>query len=1018
MGLIHIPFLKGQDQTVDPKIAPLGVLKSAKNVRFGREGRVVKRPGFDAHGLLSTDGVDITGPSFAFLNFAFAGVSALFARGSERVAIAGHHACSWSETLQRWRDCNPVSVWSAPERKSLGRNLPGTAQRPSVAYNANGYLCVCFESTASGTTRVYAGIYDAATLSLIRFDELAGTNLRRPRVVSMGNYFAFVCCDATPVLKFSRLDTTNIGAGWSAFVTINTGFAVSAEPFDLCEYDSTRAFLVHTAAGQFILAQISNTGALGPAGSHPFAGAGPAPTVFADTTVNRVMVGWVAAGGNLTVFSCDQNISGVNRIGPTVVSGALYVGAPAIGLCDITPAAFYVWCATDDVAAFEPGTARVGVNHTTNVQLSNRVYSSQLASKPVRVGNQDWAWVVNKSSFDRAFFLYNAELPQPFTVVARGQAAAQTSFANHLSAFVTYSSGGRTFAVWVAPVVAGKDASAATPLLATDLVRVEFGGTERFQGATIGGNLYFSGGLLTVFDGSLAYESGFLETPQILAATPGVGGSMTPSSTYQYLLTNHWLDANGKEHISGVSDPFSVSLAAGQSNVTVTWRTPVQSWRRAVYLTTVPNAPDFMVRQHLWRTEGNGQIFYQLTDELGVATAVPSPLTSFPTSTFTRPDTAADSAINSKETVYTQGARGALSGPLQHDPPPPCRYLWAGKERAIIGGLETPEEVRWSKFYFPGEPLEFSEDVAFRKQVQGSVKAVAMLDDVSVAFTDTQIFIVTGAGPDDTGAGGFDEPKALPSDVGILTWRSLVEWSGGLFFQGKTDMLYLLPRGVSSPQPQFATQEPLRLYPTITGAKLLIEQNLVVFTLTGGAGGTGALLCYDVQNGQWTVDSIAGGVEHITSAVVGTKLLLGATTAIDLENDASYADRGQFFSVLLETAWLRPHGMQTDGRTRKVAVLGEQRANCSLKVELAVNDSQTYAYSKTWSLPVSGGAFGVSGDAVRREWDLPVQKFGSCALRLTEVQNSGALNEGFVLHGITLDTRPRPGMPRLKLGNR
>jgi hypothetical protein len=514
-----------------------------------------------------------------------------------------------------------------------------------------------------------------------------------------------------------------------------------------------------------------------------------------------------------------------------------------------------------------------------------------------------------------------------------------------------------------------------------------------------------------MFDGALAHESGFLEEPRIINAVAGGGGSLTPSKSYQYLLTHHWIDANGLLHLSSVSDPMSVTLGAAQSSVTVTWQRPKQSWRQALYWRDGVQAPDYRLRQHLWRTEGDGQIFHQLTDELGYSIQVNGAYGAF----GTLADVLADTAIQAKAVVYTQGARGALSGPLQHDPPPPCRYIWAGKERAIIGGLETPGELRWSKFYFSGEALEFSQDTAFRKQVPGAVRGVAMLDDVSLAFTETQIFVITGIGPDDTGAGAFDEPKALPSDVGLTTWKSLVEWSGGLFFQGKPDLLYLLPRGIGSPQPQTATQEFLRAYPTVTSARLLSEQNLVVFTLTGGAGAKGALLCFDTQNGQWTLDEIAGGVEHLASAVVGGDLLLATATALDLENSASRVDRtNQFISVSLETAWLRPHGMQADGRTRKVGVLGEYRADCSLKMELAVDDSRSFAYSRTWNL----GAVAVAGDPLRREWDLPVQKLGSCALRISEVRNGSNSNEGFVLHGVTLDTRARPGMPRLKQGFR
>ena len=40
---VHIPFVSGLNQSVDEKIAPEGTLASAKNIRFDRAGRIIKR---------------------------------------------------------------------------------------------------------------------------------------------------------------------------------------------------------------------------------------------------------------------------------------------------------------------------------------------------------------------------------------------------------------------------------------------------------------------------------------------------------------------------------------------------------------------------------------------------------------------------------------------------------------------------------------------------------------------------------------------------------------------------------------------------------------------------------------------------------------------------------------------------------------------------------------------------------------------------------------------------------------
>lgn len=1008
MALIHLPFLKGADHSVDPKIAPLGVLKSAKNIRFDREGRIIKRPGFDAHTVLTQDS-----------SLAMSSIKAVFARGAEKVAIGDTRVYSYSPTFDRWRDWNSLSPWSAPERFAVGKNLNGRALRPSVAY-ANGRICVVFE-VLSSTSTVCAAVYDASNMTLLHFAQLGNVGARRPRVVAIANRFVLTYVDASgapSLIKTTYFNTAGAaGTTWTAPISIITGTALTSDYYDLCAYDGTTALLVHVAAAGLVLAKISFTGTV--TGSSTDGGSG-VPTVFGDAAQDRVMVAWKTAGGQLGVRSFVTSTLALLGSNSLDVQ-ATHMGQPTI--CLIGTNTFRVSISQEDAATALDQRVRtwsVDVTSLVGTVDFDEHAGMRIASKTLDLNGDKWFWAVNKSTFDRTYYLRYATDRQPFSAVARGAALDAIDSDAHVSENVSYTIDGRTFALFAAPVIVGQDPTAGTPLTSVDLVRIEYGGTERFQGAVVGGNLYLSGGVTSMFDGALAHEVGFLDAPRIISATPGGGGSMAPSKSYQYLLTHHWIDANGLLHLSGVSDPVTAVLGGGDSSVALKWQVPKQSSRLATSWRDMIWAPDYRVRQHLWRTEGDGQIFHQLTDELGYSVKVGGAYGTIGTAT----DTLDDAAIKDKAVVYTQGARGALSGPLQHDPPPPCRYIWAGKERVIIGGLETPGEMRWSKFYFTGEALEFSEDTAFRKAVPGSVRGVAMLDDVSLAFTDTQIFTVTGAGPDDTGAGSFDEPKALPSDVGLTTWRSLVEWAGGLFFQGKADLLYLLPRGIGSPQPQLATQEFLRAYPTVTSARLLSEQNLVVFTLMGGVGGTGILLCYDTQNGQWTTDVVAiragagaPGEEYVSSAVVDGRLLLASNdgTKLDAENPSVFIDRASLFvPVSVETAALRPHGMQADGRVRKVGLLGEYRADCSLKMELSVDDSQAFAYSKLWNL----GAVAVAGDPLRREWDLPVQKFGACGLRISEVQNGSNANEGFVLHGVTLDTRARPGMPRLKQGFR
>jgi len=91
MRLVHLPFVSGQDESKDSKIAPLGVLKKLENGRIDRDGRISKRNGVAAGSLVRTDG---TSP---------ATVQALASRGDERVMVADNAVHTPLSTLAHWR---------------------------------------------------------------------------------------------------------------------------------------------------------------------------------------------------------------------------------------------------------------------------------------------------------------------------------------------------------------------------------------------------------------------------------------------------------------------------------------------------------------------------------------------------------------------------------------------------------------------------------------------------------------------------------------------------------------------------------------------------------------------------------------------------------------------------------------------------------------------------------------------------------------------------------------------------
>lgn len=1017
MKLLQLPFVRGQSDKEDSKVAPLGVLKSLENGRIDRDGRIIKRPGFAVGSLTRNDGT------------AIGSVQTVAARGDERVLVGDNAVHAWSPTLARWRDWNKLPRVGVPERHAGARNKEGDSASPSIAYAA-GFAGVVYENpTAAGSSYIHAIIYDVANWSVRSSAILELTGGMCGRVIAVGTTLvALWFKSSTTELKFSTFDLSSPTATWSAPAALQNDLAFTGY-FDALPWSVGFAYVYANNAGTTSCFFCGLNGVT--VGSATFANQGPC--AFYAVAGEATTVAVLGAGGNLRVVSWPASgghpFSGA-VVGPTLVeTNGANAGFPTVARK--TAAIRTVgWSRLDSTpgAAFPELTSFCEVTAATNAlsSFTLRPYVL-LASKALYVSGRIYFVGVTKSTYDRTLFLlahtqFSAAAEGTDetveTTIARGAARDWVTSRNHPELLTYVDANGVTQLLTSFHFLQSGSVSSANPFTAIDIATVPFGGTERLQAAQYGGLLYLSGGLLSVFDGEGAHELGFLHAPRIILLTPAAGGSMTASSTYRYLMTVETYDAMGGRHVSQVSDVYTVALGVGQTQVTLTYHPGLLSNRRRMWNESAPVAERSSTRLYFWRTAANGTLFQRITGDDGVD-GLPYPSTTAGGSLVDQMSDATLTATGNPF-VYTQGQRGGLSGPLQHDPPPPCKYLAFGKARAVVGGLEQPDEVRFSKFFFPGEPVEFSEDFAFRRRVQGKVTAVAYLDDAAIVFTRDRVFAVFGDGPDDSGAGSFADPVEVPSEAGCLDWRSVVATPLGLFFQGRSDRLYLLPRGLGSPvwigEP---VRDQLAANPTITGAALQAEKGLAVFMCCNPGANTSRSLVFDLRSRQWSVDKIGDGAVFSGNAsrlTVWGGLLVYAADAGYYVEGAAFSDAGTWYGVTIETHALRPHGLQADGRTRKLAVLGEYRAISDLDVAIAPDDAQAFTAGPTWSLPFSGAA---AGDPFRVEWShLPVQKFGSVRVRVRERQNAANLTEALRFNGLTLETEPRRGMPRLPAAQR
>ena len=383
------------------------------------------------------------------------------------------------------------------------------------------------------------------------------------------------------------------------------------------------------------------------------------------------------------------------------------------------------------------------------------------------------------------------------------------------------------------------------------VVELRVCGTDRRQTVQLGDVLYIAGAIVQDFDGRTATEAGgFLTRPFISdVVSSASGGSVTNGGIYQFIAVSETRDSKQRRSQSAPSNLVEVTLAGTAIDVTVQKSLTMQDAQDADNFTPDESktAPITTVYRTLDTNDGNGTFHFDIStlDPRG-ARRSREILTS----------TQSDTNLSDNAILYTQGARGALSGPLEFVCPDPSITLAASADRILSGGLPEDSRIQESRPLFPGEQVQWSDTLGFYRDVRNRVLAVARLDERRIIFTAEELFECDGPGLDDNGLGEIGAPRRLPSDVGlyggVLGWRSIVEISAGIIFQGLKNQLYLLPRGGVTPVPiGFPVEDKLLAYPVISGAVYMNEDQTVRFTCNNEAGTESIVLLFNVRFAEW-----------------------------------------------------------------------------------------------------------------------------------------------------------------------
>jgi hypothetical protein len=753
---------------------------------------------------------------------------------------------NWAASLQPFLSC----VTHMRDVDGLVTIPNGMTRMDTAA--GGGLCCNVYEIVLGPSTYVTIHIFDPVTGATILETETGSNVNSRPRVCFVGGNFLI-----TQIVNATNAIALNV-------FTVATGvFAGATDPVaagaSIVAYDLSAA---HEATSAWIAVARSDTTTalrgLSTAGAVTYTTAGPAVLADAISIIAHSLVAATLRIHVVIVRDTTLNIDVHSYTPPTTTpylssldlmttrNATTQVG---LAVCEVGGGAtvqfLAVWNDGADIFWRK-------VNCVTHAITSEGTRANfRINSKPV---TRNGIIVCGFTVFEGAAALTSCLLEfqristfagttRPATVVDRLVAANVD--VTHLPSIGKDTS--TLFLYWIRPT--DKGGSPAQPRTTEFLL----GSTDRRSCAQLGNILYISGGVVMAHDGRGVGEAGgFLIRPVIMSSTEGTIGALTLLGTYQMSAKYELVDPLGNVLQSAPSDVFEITLTGANDSLFTTVSGPLSFINNLGGTVTFPLYGRILYQIYRTLNTNDGNITLHF-DTQGFSSQ------AYESAEIQIQNLLSDVAISDEEVLYSQGARGALSGPLEFITPDPCTVLAAGSDRVLSGGLPRDSSIQESRPQFVGEQAQWSDSIGFYRDAHGRMLAVSRLDERRLLFTRNEIFEVDGPGLDDNGLGEIGPPRRLPSDVGIyggnLGWRSLVEMSAGIMFQGLADQIYLLPRGGITPVAiGGAVEDTLAAYPTIVAGVYMQEDQTVRFCCNNLAGTESVILLFDVRFGEWFVE--------------------------------------------------------------------------------------------------------------------------------------------------------------------
>ncbi len=1011
--VFEFPLNGGQNEGADRTLLEPGELRSLLDGRLTRDGRIEVRPGYTSLGRAAVNAANERFYAFDVTTFQ-----------DNLVAMGSRDQVGSTPTYQRQIFNYIGSQGWAPQMNNVFNQLPcvsdlkilyqapyGNVMSNSDTAWANGYVCVCTTDTVTTAGSVY--IIDSNTGIVIK--QQRNTGIVSQRCIAVGNVFVIVVRSTGGSLTGQRLDTADLDGGFVGLTTFVTTELTDTFGWDISPLGGTSDFLCsYSRAGSTAMRLRRLTTSFATVNTLDVAAKNGNSAVIGDTTHGVV---WAIKDANdIELRTCSTALAvtfgPTDVLGPSAITtsgGANVTGTPALAFTSETVGA-------SNVCVHAPNGGTLGIDDSVytlrslaahveaagerngNVNIRSKLYTQERSI--VGQGCFGIGTMVaggNTSGTDQSYSTcingveegYYCGGRWNYGIADKLDAAASNTSSHGRSSISTNGTG--TF--WAAVAVLDEGAVFTANRGTLQIVQFKSGIAQRKQTAEMQGAMYVAGGFVYYYDrGAIAAESGFLDTPVIGAITQNTAGALTQLATYTYVACYEWQDTQGRIHRSTPSTPKSVTLT-GANDETFFNVTSPRSLRRAPLFTD--GAACKLV---VYRTTPNDSVLFRVGETSFAGTATFADVAQFN-------DTVSDATAQTRPVLYTQSQKPTANVAMQ-----PCRFVAAGRDRLIFGGLPDPYLVQLTQLAFPAEPMEGASPnaFAFQARLPEPCTGVACPGDSYIAFTSSAIYEIPGEGPQRNGTGEFFTPRAIYSDGGCIDWRSIVETSFGTLFQLDTDKIFMMSPGGEVKWVGQPVRDTMTTYPVIVGSVLCTSTQRVVFACVDSATAPtdGVLLIYDLRRGVWSVDRV--GATRAVTEYLGRLAYCGTDGLVYLEN-ASVGLGGTMPTLSPRTGDFKLFGGMGNGNIAKIGLLGTYMGDCTVEAFLSIDDGKTWGSLGSFAVtsaatdlgnPTTGAAL-AANDPVTLLWKPNTCSVDRFALRFD--MSNGTDTGGMRMHMVSLE---------------